>query len=134
MGEVDVAVPSDRAIKTRYRGRDTQHRHNQKEPRAFHSALRIERSAPQQAVVRCNPSTTPKSCDHFRSPVRRLGMNADYDDHSQRNRDIVVLLVLLSSLPSGDRIGRRVDCHLLASAQDDDLVSLACAAPRRLSP
>ena len=41
-GEIDVAVPRDRAIKARYRGRGAQHRREQKEPGEFHSALRHE--------------------------------------------------------------------------------------------
>jgi hypothetical protein len=38
-------------------------------------------------VFRGNPFIAPKSCDHFRSPVWREGMNADCDDQSQQNRD-----------------------------------------------
>ena len=47
LGEIDVAALRDRAIKARYRGRGAQHRREQKEPRAFHSALCIEPGSPK---------------------------------------------------------------------------------------
>jgi hypothetical protein len=41
----------------------------------------------QQAVFRSSPFITPKSCDHFHSPVWREGMNADGDNQRQQNRN-----------------------------------------------
>src|SRR5215471_8411369 len=62
-GEIDVAVPRDRAIKARYRSRGARHRREQKEPGEFHSALRREPGSPKSmsANVDSNSQCTSRS-------------------------------------------------------------------------